>query len=187
MSHAQALERMRQAGATPVTAIQFGSELMRNWARSISNSFRKVLQWYFPRRFCLMKEGKIGQSGIRCADDRGLPVARKGPFHGLGQLGAGLRVAATDPQVQGLPGLTSGLVAIGTVFYHWAEGWSYLDACYFSVITLATVGYGDLSPKTDLGKLFTIGFILIGVGLFVALASAVAGGIIEARRGERSE
>ena len=71
VSHAQALERMRQAGATPVTAIQFGSELMRNWARSISNSFRKALRWYFPRRFGLMKEGKIGQSGIRCANDRG--------------------------------------------------------------------------------------------------------------------
>lgn len=60
VSHAQALERMRQAGATPVTAIQFGSELMRNWARPTSDRFRKVLQWYFPRRFGLMKEGKIG-------------------------------------------------------------------------------------------------------------------------------
>lgn len=58
-SHSQALERMRQAGATPVTAIQFGSELMRNWARESSDKFRKVLQWYFPKRFALMKEGKI--------------------------------------------------------------------------------------------------------------------------------
>lgn len=60
VAHEQALDRMRQAGATPITAIQFGSELMRNWARESSDKFRKVLQWYFPKRFGLLKEGKIG-------------------------------------------------------------------------------------------------------------------------------
>ena len=59
VAHEQALERMRQAGATPITTIQFGSELMRNWARESSDKFRAVLRWYFPRRFALMKEGKI--------------------------------------------------------------------------------------------------------------------------------
>lgn len=60
VAHEQALDRMRQAGATPITAVQFGSELMRNWARESSDKFRKVLQWYFPKRFGLLKEGKIG-------------------------------------------------------------------------------------------------------------------------------
>ena len=59
VAHDRAIERMQAAGATPITAIQFGSELMRNWARSGSDRFRKVLQWYFPKRFALMKEGKI--------------------------------------------------------------------------------------------------------------------------------
>lgn len=59
VAHDQALERMRVAGATPITAIQFGSELMRNWARDSSQRFREVLQWYFPKRFGLMKDGKI--------------------------------------------------------------------------------------------------------------------------------
>ena len=59
VAHEQALERMRAAGATPITAIQFGSELMRNWARESSQKFREVLKWYFPKRFALMKEGKI--------------------------------------------------------------------------------------------------------------------------------
>ena len=59
VAHEQALERMRQAGATPITTIQFGSELMRNWARESSDKFRAVLRWYFPKRFALMKEGKI--------------------------------------------------------------------------------------------------------------------------------
>ncbi len=58
-AHQRAFERMIQAGARPVTAISFGSELMRNWARPTSDKFRKVLQWYFPKRFALLKEGKI--------------------------------------------------------------------------------------------------------------------------------
>lgn len=60
VAHNKAFERMLAAGAQPVTAISFGSELMRNWARPTSDRFRKVLQWYFPERFRLMKEGKIG-------------------------------------------------------------------------------------------------------------------------------
>lgn len=47
-SHDTAITRMVQAGAQPVTAISFGSELMRNWARPTSDEFRKVLRWYFP-------------------------------------------------------------------------------------------------------------------------------------------
>ena len=47
-AHDSAIMRMVQAGAQPVTAISFGSELMRNWARPSSDEFRKVLRWYFP-------------------------------------------------------------------------------------------------------------------------------------------
>lgn len=43
VSHDRAFERMIQAGAHPVTAISFGSELIRNWARESSDRFRKVL------------------------------------------------------------------------------------------------------------------------------------------------
>lgn len=50
VSHDRAFDRMIKAGAQPVTAISFGSELMRNWARPTSDKFRKVLQWYFPRQ-----------------------------------------------------------------------------------------------------------------------------------------
>jgi hypothetical protein len=53
----------------------------------------------------------------------------------------------------------------GTVFYHFIEKWSWVNSWYFCVVTLATVGYGDLVPKTDFGKLFTTLYIIIGVGL----------------------
>lgn len=57
VSHQRAFDRMIQAGAHPVTAISFGSELMRNWARPESDRFRKVLQWYFPERRRLHAKG----------------------------------------------------------------------------------------------------------------------------------
>ena len=79
-----------------------------------------------------------------------------------------------------------GLLATGTVFYSLVEGWDPLDALYFSVTTLATVGYGDLAPTTDLGKLFTIFFVLAGVGVVVVFASEVARATIR-RTEERVE
>ncbi|MBN1651971.1 MAG: two pore domain potassium channel family protein, partial [Bacteroidales bacterium] len=49
--------------------------------------------------------------------------------------------------------------------YHFVEGWKWLDAFYFSAITLTTVGYGDLAPQTDAGKIFTVVYIFIGIGI----------------------
>lgn len=53
----------------------------------------------------------------------------------------------------------------GTIIYHFVEGWKWLDSLYFSVITLTTVGYGDFSPQTNFGKIFTIIYILTGIGI----------------------
>jgi hypothetical protein len=58
---------------------------------------------------------------------------------------------------------------IGTVAYHWLEGWTYLDALYFCVISLATVGYGDLTPTTPQAKLFTIIYVINGITVLLAL------------------
>lgn len=56
-SHRWALERMVAAGATPITAISFASELMRNWARPDSDNLREIMNWYFPLKFELDKAG----------------------------------------------------------------------------------------------------------------------------------
>ena len=58
-----------------------------------------------------------------------------------------------------------GILALGTWFYAKVEGWRLLDALYFTITTLTTVGYGDFSPKTDAGKIFTIFYIFVGIGL----------------------
>lgn len=72
--------------------------------------------------------------------------------------------------VLGLFGLFIGL---GMVVFMRVEGLSALDAFYFTMVTVATVGYGDIHPVTALGKLLTVGFIVTGVGGFTL---AVAGG-----------
>lgn len=66
------------------------------------------------------------------------------------------------------------LLAVGTYFYHYVEGWSLLDSLYFCVITLATVGFGDFAPETTPGKIFTIMYVFIGVGLLVGLINIVS-------------
>lgn len=56
---------------------------------------------------------------------------------------------------------------IGTLVYHYIEQWDWLDALYFCVVTLATVGYGDFTPDTPFGKIFTIFYILNGIGILL--------------------
>ena len=58
------------------------------------------------------------------------------------------------------------IVGSGTVFFRAVEGWSWLDAYFFTVVTISTVGYGSLVPVTALGKIGTTFFIFIGLGIF---------------------
>ncbi|NWF59644.1 MAG: potassium channel protein [Fischerella sp.] len=56
-----------------------------------------------------------------------------------------------------------GVFLIGTVWYRLVEGWSWEDAAYMTIITLATVGYGETRPLESRGRLFTIALIVMGV------------------------
>ncbi|WP_277875546.1 potassium channel family protein [Anabaena subtropica] len=56
-----------------------------------------------------------------------------------------------------------GVLIIGTLWYRFVEGWTWEDAAYMTVITLATVGYGETNPLGSRGRLFTITLILLGV------------------------
>jgi voltage-gated potassium channel len=65
-------------------------------------------------------------------------------------------------------------IAVGTVVFHLVEGWSILDSLYVTVQTLTTVGFGDLTPRTTLGRTFATLFMMVGVGVVLyALTSTV--------------
>ncbi len=102
-------------------------------------------------------------------------------FTTLRSLFAAMRRGWVYPQFQALTFLVAVLLGSGTLFYWRVEGWSVVDSVYFSVITLTTVGYGDFSPQTTVGKVFTIVYVLIGLGILVSFLSAVAGHAVEAR------
>jgi len=63
------------------------------------------------------------------------------------------------------------VLVIGTVGFTLAEGLPLTDAIYFSVVTITTVGYGDISPKTELGKVLAIFLIVGGVGTFMGVVA----------------
>jgi len=78
------------------------------------------------------------------------------------------------------------IIAGGTVFFHHVEGWSWLDSYFFTVVTLSTVGYGELVPATAMGKIGTTVFILVGLGIF-AVAIQQFGAFAVRKREEHTE
>ena len=105
----------------------------------------------------------------------------------LRRLARSLRAAFTDARVLSLMAFTFTIIALASVFYHYVEQWGWLDSVYFSVMTISTVGYGDFSPQTAAGKVFTIGYVVVGLGIFVAMATAVADAILAQRQKDRPE
>ncbi len=90
----------------------------------------------------------------------------------LGGLGI-MRGALKDPAIQVLAIMLAIVLVIGTIFYWRVEGWNLLDSLYFSVVVLTTVGLGDFAPETNAGKAFTIVYLISGVGLMMAFATAI--------------
>lgn len=68
---------------------------------------------------------------------------------------------------------TAIVIITGTTTYHYLEGWRWLDSLYFSIVALTTIGFGDFHPKTDAGKIFTIFYIIIGVGIILSFINTV--------------
>lgn len=71
------------------------------------------------------------------------------------------------------------LILIGTAGYAWFENWTLLEALYTTIITITTVGYGDLSPDTTGGRIFAMFFSLGAIGLAGYAVSTLAAFVIE--------
>ena len=66
------------------------------------------------------------------------------------------------------------LLIVGTAGYRWMERMGTIDALYMTVITISTVGFGEVKPLSPIGRLFTIGLIFGGGGLVAYTLSGVA-------------
>lgn len=72
----------------------------------------------------------------------------------------------------------------GTLFYRSVEGWGWIDAIYFCVMTAATIGFGDLVPTTPASKVFTVFYAITSVGVFVALVTQITTALIRLPTGK---
>jgi len=70
-------------------------------------------------------------------------------------------------------------LVIGTISFSLLEGWSLLDSLYVTAQTLTTVGFGDLTPKTRAGRVFTTLFMLTGVGVVLYALTATVQSIVQ--------
>jgi len=67
------------------------------------------------------------------------------------------------------------LYAVSIAFYHYQEGWGYIDSAYFIMATVTTIGYGDFVPHTELGKIYTIILAFTGISLAFYIITTLAG------------
>lgn len=87
------------------------------------------------------------------------------------------------------------IVIIGALgFYLIEEQWGILESIYWTIVTITTVGYGDVTPHTELGKIFSIFLMVVGIGSILYVLTVVGRNIVEgkiwevfSRSGKREE
>lgn len=67
-----------------------------------------------------------------------------------------------------------GLISVGTAGYCMIEGWRVLDSLFMTITTLSTVGYGEIHPLSDSGRIFTMILIVFGVGVLGYIVGSLA-------------
>lgn len=63
------------------------------------------------------------------------------------------------------------LLVIAGIFYHYVEHLRWLDSFYFSVVTATTLGFGNITPKTDAGKIFTIFYVFASISFLFSFVN----------------
>ena len=91
------------------------------------------------------------------------------------------RVLWRKEAFRGLLWVTFITIATGTWFYHQFEPTitTWVDAYYFTVITLTTIGYGDMGPTIPLTRIFTTFYVFVGLGIIAGLIGIVGEAVVE--------
>ncbi len=94
---------------------------------------------------------------------------------------------ARDTSLRDAVLLVAIIIVVGTLGYALIEDWSVTEALYATVITITTVGYGDMAPATPGGRAFAIVFTLLAIGAVGYTLTNLAAGIIERSQMRREE
>lgn len=70
-------------------------------------------------------------------------------------------------------------ISLGTLGYQLIEGWSLVDALYMTIITMTTVGYGEVRPLSEAGRMFTVGLIITSIGIAGYVISKMTAFVVE--------
>lgn len=69
--------------------------------------------------------------------------------------------------------LLTGVALVGTVGFMLVEGWSFGDSLYMAVITVSTVGYGEVRPLSEAGRMLAVAVIVVAVGALGFSATSI--------------
>ncbi|MGN1317889.1 MAG: potassium channel family protein [Lachnospirales bacterium] len=78
------------------------------------------------------------------------------------------------------------IIILGSIGIHFAEDMEYKDAIWWSFVTATTVGYGDISPSTDAGRIIACVLMLVGIGLIGSLTSTITSFFLNSEKAEKS-
>ncbi|MEZ5965439.1 MAG: potassium channel protein [Planctomycetota bacterium] len=76
------------------------------------------------------------------------------------------------------------LTLVGTLGFVLIEGWGFFDALYMAVITLTTVGFSEIHTLSTGGRIFTIGYLVVGIGVFMHSAVMLGEVMLKAQLGQ---
>ena len=76
-------------------------------------------------------------------------------------------------------GILVTILLIGTIGYRHLEGWGFLDSLYMTVISITTVGYGEVGEVSDEGRVFTIFIIFSGIGIIAYILGMIAQAMVD--------
>ena len=71
------------------------------------------------------------------------------------------------------------VIALGTLGFYVIEGWSFIDSLFMTVTTVTTVGYGEVHPLSQAGRIFSVCLMLVGVGTVAYALSTTVQSIVQ--------